>query len=182
MIVDLRYNTGGYLNTAIELSDQFLKDGKLVVYTEGLKSPKTNFKATYKGEFEEGQLVILINEGSASASEIVSGAVQDWDRGIIIGRRSFGKGLVQKPFRLPDESVVRLTTAKYYTPSGRCIQKSYANGAEDYYKDFSKRVKHGELVHSDSIKFPDSLKYFTESNRVVYGGGGIMPDVFIPFD
>jgi len=182
MILDLRYNTGGYLNTAIELSDQFLKDGKLIVYTEGSKSPKTNFKATTQGEFKEGQLVILINEGSASASEIVSGAVQDWDRGIVIGRRSFGKGLVQKPFRLPDESVVRLTTAKYYTPTGRCIQKPYENGIEDYYEDFSNRVENGELVNADSINFPDSLKYYTPSNRIVYGGGGIMPDVFIPFD
>ena len=182
LILDLRYNSGGYLKTAVDLSDQFLDTGKLIVYTEGLKSPKYNFNATDKGAFKKGQLVVLINEGSASASEIVSGAVQDWDRGIIVGRRSFGKGLVQKPFRLPDESIIRLTTAKYYTPTGRCIQKPYEDGNEDYYKDFSRRIKHGELIHADSIDFPDSLKYFTQANRVVYGGGGIMPDVFIPFD
>ncbi|MDD5694443.1 MAG: S41 family peptidase [Bacteroidales bacterium] len=182
LILDLRYNTGGYLETAHELADEFLGKGKMIVYTEGLKSPKTDLLATEKGLFEKGQLVILINEGSASASEIVAGAVQDWDRGIIIGRRSFGKGLVQKPFRLPDESVIRLTTAKYYTPTGRCIQKPYDEGLEEYRKDFQNRLEKGELVHADSIHFPDSLKYYTPANRIVYGGGGIMPDIFIPFD
>jgi len=182
LVLDLRYNTGGYLNIAIGLADQFIDSDKLLVYTEGLKSPQTNFNAKTKGLFEKGQLVILINEGSASASEIVSGAVQDWDRGIIVGRRSFGKGLVQKPFRLPDESVIRLTTAKYYTPSGRCSQKPYDNGTDEYFRDFSKRIEAGELISADSIIFPDSLKYFTDGKRVVYGGGGIMPDVFIPYD
>jgi carboxyl-terminal processing protease len=124
----------------------------------------------------------MINENSASSSEIVSGAVQDWDRGILVGRRSFGKGLVQRPFMLPDSSQLRLTTARYHTPSGRCIQKPYTEGVDKYYEDFSNRVKQGELIHPDSIKFPDSLKYFTAKKRVVYGGGGIMPDVFIPWD
>ncbi len=182
LILDLRYNSGGYLETAYDLADEFLGKGKMIVYTEGIKSPKTDLIATEKGTFEKGYLVILINEGSASASEIVAGAVQDWDRGIIIGRRSFGKGLVQKPFRLPDESVIRLTTAKYFTPTGRCIQKPYEDGLEEYQKDFQKRIEKGELVHADSIHFPDSLKYYTPAHRIVYGGGGIMPDIFIPFD
>jgi len=182
LILDLRGNSGGYLNVATDLADQFLTSGKLIVYTEGLRSPKQEFDATSSGDFEDGKLIVLINEASASASEIVSGAVQDWDRGLIVGRRSFGKGLVQRPFRLIDGSVIRLTTARYYTPSGRCIQKPYDEGAEEYYKDFKKRLEHGELVHPDSIHFPDSLKYFTHDGRVVYGGGGIMPDVFIPID
>ncbi len=182
LILDLRGNSGGYLNTAIELSDEFLPDNKLVVYTKGLRSPVREYNATSKGSFENGKLVILINEGSASASEIVSGAVQDWDRGIIMGRRSFGKGLVQRPFPLPDGSVIRLTTARYYTPTGRSIQRPYKNGIEDYYKDLYNRMKNGQMIHPDSIHFPDSLKYFTTKNRVVYGGGGIMPDVFIPWD
>ncbi|MDD5507853.1 MAG: S41 family peptidase [Bacteroidales bacterium] len=182
LILDLRYNSGGYLETAHDLADEFLGKGKMIVYTEGIKSPKTDFIATEKGVFEKGQLIVLINEGSASASEIVAGAVQDWDRGIIVGRRSFGKGLVQKPFRLPDESVIRLTTAKYFTPTGRCIQKPYEGGLEEYQKDFQRRIENGELIHADSIHFPDSLKYYTPANRIVYGGGGIMPDVFIPFD
>jgi len=182
LILDLRGNSGGYLNVAIDLADQFLSDGKLIVYTEGLRSPRQDFYATSKGDFEKGKLVILINEASASASEIVSGAVQDWDRGLLVGRRSFGKGLVQRPFRLSDGSVIRLTTARYHTPTGRCIQKSYKEGVDEYYKDFKHRLEHGELVHPDSIHFPDSLKYYTPNGRVVYGGGGIMPDVFIPID
>ncbi len=182
LILDLRGNSGGYLNTAVELSDEFLPNNKLVVYTKGLRSPVREYNATVEGGFENGKLVILINEGSASASEIVSGAVQDWDRGIIIGRRSFGKGLVQRPFQLPDGSVIRLTTARYYTPTGRSIQRPYENGVEDYYKDLYNRMKNGEMIHPDSIHFPDSLKYFTSKNRLVYGGGGIMPDVFIPWD
>lgn len=183
LILDLRGNNGGYLNIAVELSNQFLKKDQTVVFTEGLKSPKQVFSTTADGKFTGGKLVILIDEGSASASEIVSGAVQDWDRGVLIGRRSFGKGLVQRPFNLPDGSVVRLTTARYYTPTGRCIQRSYDKGSEDYYNEMTKRMKHGEYYHADSIKFPDSLKYSTMlSGRTVYGGGGIMPDIFMPAD
>jgi len=182
LVFDLRGNSGGYLNVAFDLADQFLPAGKLVVYTKGLRSPKQDFIATSSGIFESGKLVVLIDEGSASASEIVSGAVQDWDRGLILGRRSFGKGLVQRPYMLPDSSMVRITTARYYTPSGRCIQKSYADGEKDYRDEVFNRYKHGEMVHADSIKFPDSLRYFTQNKRVVYGGGGIMPDYFIPLD
>jgi carboxyl-terminal processing protease len=182
LVFDLRGNTGGYLNIAFELADQFLPAGKLVVYTKGARSPKQDFVATSNGVFETGKLVVLIDEGSASASEIVSGAVQDWDRGLLLGRRSYGKGLVQRPYLLPDSSMVRITTARYYTPSGRCIQRPYADGEEDYRDDFMKRMKHGELYHADSIKFPDSLRYFTNNKRIVYGGGGVMPDYFIPLD
>jgi carboxyl-terminal processing protease len=182
LILDLRNNTGGYMGTAIELSDEFLGPDKLIVYTNGLRSQREDFYSTGRGLFEKGKLVIMINENSASSSEIVSGAIQDWDRGVIVGRRSFGKGLVQRPFQLPDSSQVRLTTARYYNPSGKCIQKSYKDGVDKYADDFSARVKHGELINPDSIKFPDSLKYYTASKRVVYGGGGIMPDVFIPWD
>jgi len=182
LILDLRGNSGGYLNTAVELADEFLESGKLLVYTEGLHSPRQDFYATPAGSFEKGKLVVIIDEASASASEIVSGAVQDWDRGIVIGRRSFGKGLVQRPFNLPDGSVIRLTTARYYTPTGRCIQRPYENGTDEYYMDLNKRFEHGEYVVADSIRFPDSLKYETPRGRVVYGGGGIMPDVFIPWD
>jgi carboxyl-terminal processing protease len=182
MILDLRNNSGGYMGTSIDLSDAFLGPSKLIVYTQGRKAQREDFYSTAKGLFESGKLVIMINENSASASEIVSGAIQDWDRGIIVGRRSFGKGLVQRPFQLPDSSVIRLTTARYYNPSGKCIQKPYSEGTDKYYEDFSIRMKHGELIHPDSIKFPDSLKYYTSKKRVVYGGGGIMPDVFIPWD
>ncbi len=182
LILDLRGNSGGYLGTAVDLSDQFLAGGSLIVYTEGLKSPEQKFWASPGGSFTKGKLVVLIDEGSASASEIVAGAVQDWDRGLVIGRRSFGKGLVQRPFPLPDGSLIRLTTARYMTPTGRYIQKPYDNGLEEYYMDVYNRMKHGELVNPDSISFPDSLKYFTPANRVVYGGGGIMPDIFIPWD
>jgi carboxyl-terminal processing protease len=182
LILDLRGNPGGLMYPAIEISDQFLPDEKLIVYTKGLRSYPRQFHATKEGLFEDGEMVVMINEGSASASEIVSGAVQDWDRGVILGRRSFGKGLVQQPFRLPDSSFMRLTTAKYYTPTGRCIQKPYDDGKEEYYLDLVKRLEHGELVHADSIKFPDSLKFITPNNRLVYGGGGIMPDVFTPWD
>jgi carboxyl-terminal processing protease len=182
LILDLRNNAGGYMAPAIELSDNFLPSGKLIVYTEGLKSPREDFTSSGRGSFESGRLIIMINENSASSSEIVSGAVQDWDRGIIVGRRSFGKGLVQRPFMLPDSSQIRLTTARYHTPSGRCIQKPYTEGVDKYYEDFSNRVKKGELIHPDSIKFPDSLRYYTGHKRIVYGGGGIMPDVFIPWD
>jgi len=182
LIFDLRGNTGGYLGTAKTISDQFLDGDKLIVYTEGMNQPRQELVSDTEGLFEKGRLIILINEGSASASEIVAGAVQDWDRGVIIGRRSFGKGLVQRPFQLPDGSVVRLTIARYYTPSGRCIQKPYEDGVDEYYKDFLNRMEHGETYHADSIHFPDSLKYSTKSGRTVYGGGGVMSDIFIPLD
>jgi len=182
LVFDLRGNSGGYLGTAMAIADEFLEANELIVYTEGVNSPRQELDATAGGNFEEGKLIVLINEGSASASEIVSGAVQDWDRGMIVGRRSFGKGLVQRPFKLPDGSLVRLTVARYYTPSGRCIQSPYDDGSEEYYKDFVSRMESGELMHPDSISFPDSLKYTTKGGRTVYGGGGIMPDVFVPFD
>lgn len=182
LILDLRSNSGGYMHTAIELADQFLPADKLVVYTEGLHNPRRDYNSTFRGVFEKGKVVVLINEGSASASEIVSGAIQDWDRGLVIGRRSFGKGLVQNPFGLPDGSMIRLTTARYHTPSGRCIQKPYNDGLESYYSDIYKRYQQGEFVHADSIHFPDSLRYSTSKGRTVYGGGGVMPDVFIPLD
>ena len=146
-------------------------------------TPKQVFMTDKNGDFCEGRLVVLIDEGSASASEIVSGAIQDWDRGVLIGRRSFGKGLVQRPFNLPDGAQIRLTTARYHTPTGRCIQRSYEKGSEEYFKEMTKRLEHGEYYHADSIHFPDSLKYYTlTSGRTVYGGGGIMPDIFMPAD
>jgi carboxyl-terminal processing protease len=183
LILDLTNNGGGYLEVATELADEFLEDGELIVYTQGANNPKKEYLATKEGEFEKGKLVVLIDEGSASASEIVSGAIQDWDRGIIIGRRSFGKGLVQRRCPLPDQSELRLTIARYYTPTGRLIQKPYDKGKEDYDQDISRRYTHGEFVSSDSIHFPDSLKYYTLKNaRLVYGGGGIMPDLFVPMD
>ena len=182
LIFDLRGNTGGYLNTAIELVDQFLTEDKLIVFTEGIKSPRQEWRSKASGLYTTGKLVVLIDEGSASASEILSGAIQDHDRGVVIGRRSFGKGLVQRPFNLPDGSQIRLTTSRYHTPSGRCIQRPYENGADDYAKEMTKRLKNGEYYHADSIHFPDSLKFKTSRGRTVYGGGGIMPDLFIPVD
>ncbi len=182
LIFDLRGNSGGMMQAAIEISDEMLKDGKLIVFTEGTNSPAQKFNATSRGNLENEDVVIMIDEGSASSSEIVAGAIQDWDRGLIMGRRSYGKGLVQRPFRLPDGSVIRLTTARYFTPTGRSIQRPYDNGLEDYYSDIYNRLKNGEFIHADSIHFPDSLKFYTPGKRVVYGGGGIMPDVFIPWD
>ena len=183
LILDLRGNSGGYLNQAIELADEFLEKGRLIVYTEGRKVERENNYATEEGVFKDGNIVILIDEGSASASEIVAGAIQDWDRGIIIGRRSFGKGLVQRPVELPDGSMIRLTIARYHTPTGRAIQKPYDNNRKEYNKDLLKRYNEGEMVSADSIDFPDSLKYLTKTTeRPVYGGGGIMPDIFIPVD
>jgi len=183
LILDLRNNGGGYLNAATELAKEFLPANRLIVYTEGARSPKREYKSAGGGLFEKGKLVILINEGSASASEILAGAIQDWDRGIIIGRRSYGKGLVQNPFFLNDGSQVRLTTAHYYTPSGRCIQRPYTNGVKDYRSDYQKRLDNGELFNADSISLNDSLKYRTlNSGRTVYGGGAIMPDVFVAQD
>ncbi len=183
LILDLSGNGGGYLEEAINLADQFLSSGKLILYTEGLNSPKMEFDATGAGEFEKGNLIVIIDESSASASEIVSGALQDWDRAIIVGRRSFGKGLVQRPFPLPDGSMIRLTVARYYTPTGRLIQKSYKKGYKNYENDLISRYNHGEFISADSIHFADSLKYYTlEKHKVVYGGGGIMPDIFVPLD
>ncbi len=183
LVLDLRGNGGGYLSAAIEISDQFLQDNKLVVFTEGVNEPKREYEASAKGTFEEGNLVVLVDEGSASASEIVSGAIQDWDRGIVVGRRSFGKGLVQKPFMLTDGSMVRLTTAHYYTPSGRCIQKPYENGVKEYRNDYANRLTNGEMFSADSITFNKKLIHKTLVNgRNVYGGGGVMPDIFIPLD
>lgn len=182
LVLDLTNNGGGYLNRAIELADEFLDERKKVVYTEGEHSPRQESFSTSTGGWEKGKLVVMIDEYSASASEIVSGAVQDWDRALIVGRRSFAKGLVQKPFPLPDGSAVRLTIARYYTPSGRSIQKPYDKGEEEYELDIFNRQKSGELFSMDSIHFSDSLKYFTNAKRTVYGGGGIMPDVFVPLD
>lgn len=183
LILDLQGNGGGYLKAAIDLADEFLSNNKIIVYTEGINSPRQTFRASKGGKFKKGELVVLIDESSASASEILAGAMQDWDRGLIIGRRSFGKGLVQRQFNLPDGSAMRLTTSKYYTPSGRLIQKPYNHGRAEYRKEIINRFNNGELISEDSIHFPDSLKYATlVLNRTVYGGGGIMPDIFIPID
>ena len=182
LILDLRGNGGGYLNVAVDICDQFLSGDKLIVYTKGAKSPRQELKAQKKGLFEQGRLVIMVDESSASASEILSGDVQDWDRGVIVGRRTFGKGLVQRPFDMYDGSQIRLTTSRYYTPSGRCIQKPYDAGVEEYQMDYYNRLSHGELLSADSVHFADSLRCFTSGNRLVYGGGGIMPDVFVPID
>lgn len=183
LILDLQSNGGGYMSTAISLADEFLGEGSCIVYTEGLHSPRQEAVASDKGDFEEGNLVVLIDEFSASSSEIVSGAVQDWDRGLIVGRRSFGKGLVQRMLPLSDGTVIKLTVSRYHTPSGRCIQKPYDGGEEAYGKDLIDRYNRGEMISADSIHFPDSLKYSTlVKGRAVYGGGGIMPDVFVPMD
>lgn len=184
LILDLTGNGGGILQTASDISDEFLGAGKLVVYTEGKNQPRYELKTTSSGNFETGNLVVLVDEGSASASEIVAGAVQDWDRGVVVGRRTFGKGLVQRQLPLPDGTMMRLTVARYYTPTGRSIQKPYEEGnIEAYNRDFLNRALHGEMLHADSIRFPDSLKYTTLVNkRTVYGGGGIMPDYFVPID
>ena len=183
LIVDLQGNPGGYMDRAVNISDELIANNAIIVSQEG-KEPRANseYRAYRKGLFEEGPVIVLINEGSASGSEIVAGAIQDNDRGLIVGRRSFGKGLVQSMFRLSDGSELRLTIARYYTPSGRSIQKPYENGLSEYNQDFHTRVMHGELFHADSIKFNDSLKYQTLKGRTVYGGGGIMPDYFIPLD
>lgn len=182
LVLDLRGNSGGYLNTAIQLSDEFLGDDQLVVYTEGVSNPKRDHFATKQGRFEKGKLVVLIDEGSASASEIVSGAVQDHDRGLIVGRRSFGKGLVQRPFKLRDGSTLKLTTARYYTPAGRCIQRPYEGGNDEYRKENQRRRDNGEFFSLDSLEFDEEQKYTTDNKRVVYGGGGILPDIFVPLD
>lgn len=182
LILDLQGNGGGYLNAAIELANQFLGKNELIVYTEGRRNPRAEFEAEGSGDFLKGRLIVLVDEYSASASEIVTGAIQDWDRGLVVGRRSFGKGLVQRPVDLPDGSMIRLTVARYYTPSGRCIQKPYEN-IEEYNRDLIDRYNRGEMLSADSIHFPDSLKYKTlRLGRTIYGGGGIMPDYFVPVD
>jgi carboxyl-terminal processing protease len=182
LIIDLRGNGGGYLNTATSMADEFLDAGKGILYTQGKARPRKDYKATDKGEFEKGKLIVLIDDGSASASEILAGALQDNDRATIVGRRSFGKGLVQEQSDFSDGSAMRLTIARYYTPSGRCIQKPYTGDVEAYYLEEYDRYKSGELENADSIKIADSLKYKTLSGRIVYGGGGITPDVFVPLD
>lgn len=195
LILDLQGNGGGYLNAAIDLANEFLQQKELIVYTEGRAARRSDFFAKGTGNFKQGRLVVLVDEYSASASEIVTGAIQDWDRGVVVGRRTFGKGLVQRPIDLPDGSMIRLTVARYYTPSGRCIQKPYdstANldgrtggegGQEKYNRELTDRFNHGEMIHADSIHFADSLKVRTKRmGRIVYGGGGIMPDFFVPID
>jgi len=182
LILDLRGNGGGYLTAAVDLADEFLPKGRLIVYTKGANHAKEEYYSDGQGLFEKGTLLIMIDEFSASASEIVTGAIQDNDRGIVLGRRSFGKGLVQEQLNMKDGSAVRLTVARYYTPSGRCIQKPYKEGLDKYNSDYYHRYMSGELEHPDSIKFPDSLKFKTLSGKVVYGGGGIMPDIFIPIE
>lgn len=184
LILDLQDNGGGYLNAAIDIANEFLEQGDRVVYTEGRMIKHTEYCAKGGGSFRKGKLIVLVNEFTASASEIVAGAIQDQDRGMVVGRRSFGKGLVQRPIALLDGSLIRLTVSHYYTPSGRCIQKPYVKGQEDEYeKDVYNRLKNGELTHVDSIHFADSLKYTTlRKQRIVYGGGGIMPDYFVPLD
>lgn len=182
LILDLRGNSGGIMEASVQIANQFLKENQLIVYTKGRTHPRNEARATGKGEFESGGLAVLIDEWSASASEILAGAVQDNDRGTIIGRRSFGKGLVQEPVSFADGSGMRLTIARYYTPTGRSIQRSYANGFDEYYEDLLARSSRGELGVSDSIHFVDSLKFTTPGGRIVYGGGGIMPDKFVPVD
>lgn len=184
LILDLTDNGGGYMQIAAQIANEMLNRGNLIVYTHGRKSPRQNLNADGSGTFRTQKVVVMINQFSASASEILSGAVQDWDRGVVVGRRSFGKGLVQREFLLPDSSSFRLTIARYYTPSGRNIQKPYVKGdREDYDKDIIDRYNHGELQSADSIHFADSLKHTTlRLHRTVYGGGGIMPDVFVPLD
>jgi carboxyl-terminal processing protease len=180
LVIDVRDNGGGYLEKAIEVIDELLKDKQLIVFTKNKKGQIDKTYATEKGIFETGKLAILIDENSASASEILAGAIQDNDRGTIIGRRSFGKGLVQREMNFNDGSAVRLTVARYYTPTGRSIQKPYVKGNDDYFEDFDKRVQSGELYKKDSIKVDDTLKYKTKKGKIVYGGGGIVPDVFVP--
>lgn len=184
LIIDLQENGGGYLQSAVRIANEFLQKNDLIVYTEGRTNPRQEFRADGKGRLLDGKVMVLVNEYSASAAEILSGAIQDQDRGQIIGRRSFGKGLVQRPIEYPDGSMLRITVAHYYTPSGRCIQKPYEKGAQkDYEQDIENRFKHGELYSRDSIHFADSLKFQTlRLHKTVYGGGGIMPDFFVPLD
>ncbi|MDF1559399.1 MAG: S41 family peptidase [Bacteroidales bacterium] len=183
LIVDLRGNSGGYMVPAVQIADEMLPEEELIVYLEGLHTSRQEYRSAPSGTLTGARIAVLIDEGSASASEILAGAIQDWDRGIVIGRRSFGKGLVQNGFSLPDGSEIRLTIARYYTPSGRSIQTPYNEGFDKYFQTFYSRYFNGELIHADSLGLPDSLKAYTITNkRIVYGGGGITPDVFIPID
>ena len=184
LILDLQGNGGGYLQAAVDIANEFLQKNDLIVYTEGRQMSRNEYRARGNGKLLDGKIVVLIDEYSASAAEIVTGAIQDQDRGMVVGRRSFGKGLVQRPIDLPDGSMIRLTVSHYYTPAGRCIQKPYTKGeAKDYAMDVVNRLKHGELMSADSIHFADSLKCYTlREHRTVYGGGGIMPDYFVPLD
>lgn len=182
LILDLRGNSGGYLNVAIKIADEFLDDRKMIVYTEGLHQSKRELFATGGGRFLDGKLIVLMDENSASASEILAGAIQDWDRGLILGRRSYGKGLVQRTVEFKDGSAMRLTVSRYFTPTGRSIQKPYEEGREAYKKDIKQRLENGELYSKDSMQVNEDYVYFTPGNRAVYGGGGIIPDVFIPLD
>lgn len=183
LVLDLRGNGGGYLKAALDIADEFIGERRLLLYTDGMAIPRSEYHSKPSDLWEKGKLIVLIDEGSASASEIVAGAVQDWDRGIIMGRRSFGKGLVQRPFTLQDGSEIRLTIARYFTPSGRSIQKPYDNGLSEYHSEIFERFEHGEFMYADSVHMPDSLVYNTlEKKRKVFGGGGIVPDVFIPMD
>ena len=183
LIIDLRGNPGGYLDAATEIADELIDDGKMLVYTKGKSMDKVEYLSKIPGEFENGKLCLLIDQGSASASEILSGAVQDWDRGTLIGRTSFGKGLVLEQYELPDGSAIRLTVARYYTPSGRCIQRSYANGSEEYYNEINERYTKGQFIHEDSTMIRDTTVYRTlVKGRKVHGGGGITPDIFVPLD
>lgn len=184
LVLDLEDNGGGYLQAAVQVANEFLQRGDLIVYTEGRRFPRQDYKAQGNGKLRSGNVTVLVNEFTASAAEIVTGALQDQDRALVVGRRSFGKGLVQRPIDFPDGSMMRLTIAHYYTPSGRCIQKFYKKGdRKDYEMELDQRYKHGELYSADSIHFADSLKFYTlRRHRIVYGGGGIMPDVFVPLD
>ena len=183
LVIDLRGNSGGYMVPAVQIADELLAGNELIVYLQGLHTSRQDYNSAPSGMLTRARVAVLIDEGSASASEILAGAVQDWDRGVIIGRRSFGKGLVQNRFPLPDGSEIRLTIARYYTPSGRSIQTPYNEGFDKYFQTFYSRYFNGELIHPDSLNLPDSLKAFTIKNkRVVYGGGGISPDIFIPID
>ncbi|MBL7697676.1 MAG: S41 family peptidase [Chitinophagaceae bacterium] len=182
LIFDLRDNGGGILEEAVDIADEFLSDNKLIVYTQGLQEPKMEYRCKRPGQFENGQLVIIVDEGSASASEVIAGAIQDWDRGVIVGRRTFGKGLVQKQFGLSGGGALRLTVARYYTPTGRSIQKSYAKGRDAYNDEVIERFHNGEVSHADTIKLSQGVAFKTKGGRTVYAGGGITPDIFVPID